>query len=199
MSQKETVKALRKLGWRIRRTGELRQAIKHFQQGWALGAKLKDDGVAGPKTEAALKKSLDNLKAGKGTASTHFSFSEFACRCNGKFSACARIWIQRELIESLEDLRAKYYKNGLSVDSGCRCNGHNEEVGGATSSQHKYGTACDVDPVVNRNTLAKAKMFAGIGYNLSSGEVSHVDRRDEGPNNTTHASVQRPTVWVYHR
>ena len=199
MNRDDLVRDLRALGWRVRTSGELVQVVKHFQAAWALGPGLKVDGLAGPKTKSALALSVSRLHAGKPTASPHFSFSEFACRCGGKYSACARIWIQAELLDSLEKLRAKHYPHGLSVESGCRCEGHNRDVRGATNSQHKYGAACDVAPVIPRQRLAAEHMFAGIGYNLSSGKVAHVDRRDVCGHNTTGASLNRPTVWIYHR
>lgn len=199
MNDAARIKGLRQLGWRIRTHGEFRQAVRNFQRGWNLGPALAEDGHAGPAFDAALTESLERLHARKGTASTHFSFSEFACRCDGKFGACARIWVLRELLQTLEKVRTEFYPHGMTVKSGCRCNGHNNSVGGASSSQHLYGGACDISPVVPRQKMRAADVAAGIGYNLSSGKVSHIDRRDRSGHNTTGASLARPTVWIYHR
>lgn len=199
MNTTDRAKALRQLGWRTRTTGEYQQALKHFQRGWALGPALSIDGHAGPHTDAALAMSQARFREGKPTASKHFSFEEFACKCNGRYSSCPRIWVVRELLGSLEELREKCYPGGLTPISGCRCNAHNKAVGGAKSSQHMLGGACDIPPVVSRQKMAALGLFAGIGYNLSSGKVSHVDRRDAAGNNTTDARRGRPTVWIYHR
>lgn len=197
MAKQDAAASLRRLGWRVRTTGELAQAVKHFQGAWLLGPALKVDGVPGPKTAAALSESLAALAAGKGTMSRHFSFSEFACRCGGKYTKCPRIWVRRELVQTLEQVRARFYPGGLTVVSGCRCEDHNRAVGGATGSQHKYGTACDIEPKVSWQTLRAAHLAAGIGYKRSNGRVTHIDRRDIGGSNTTGGKPARPTVWIY--
>lgn len=199
MNRAHRAEALRALGWRVRTTGELSQVVRNFQRGWALGPALVVDGIAGPKTDAALDESLDRLKAGKPTASRFMSFHEFKCRCGGSFRSCARVWVMRDLLHTLDDVRERFYPGGLVVVSGCRCNGHNNAVGGAKSSQHLYGAACDVKPQVSRSRMAAADLAAGIGFNASSGLVAHIDRRDKSGHNTTGASLNHPTVWVYHR
>jgi hypothetical protein len=198
MSRDDAVALLRKLGWRVRSSGELTQVVKHFQQGWMLGEHLTEDGLIGPQTTAALEESKAGISGSGGTASRHFSFAEFACKCGGRYDDCPRIWVQAGLLRSLEALRETYYPDGLSVTSGCRCNQHNIAVGGATTSQHKYGQAADIPAHVSYRRLAADELFAGIGYNASTGLVAHVDRRDLS-HNTTGAGKQNPTLWRYGR
>jgi len=189
--------ALRQLGWRIRTTGELKQSIKHFQQGWNLGTALKMDGIVGPLTTAALLTSIDRMRKRLPTASAHFSFNEFACKCGGKHSACPRIWVQRVLIVSLEVLRKECYGGGLQIVSGCRCTAHNRAVGGATGSQHLYGAAADIPVTIPRARVVALKQFGGVGYIRASGKVLHVDRRDASGHNATGGTPTRPTTWTY--
>lgn len=189
--------ALTRLGWKPTDTTKLARAVADFQRGWNLGPVLAVDGKAGPKTRAALQVSLDRLAAHKPTASAHFSFAEFRCSCGGRYDGCAVVRVHRGLLQSLEQLRTSYYPRGLTIVSGYRCPRRNQAVGGASSSQHMYGAAADIPPVVPRTTLAKRRLVAGIGYKRSNGLVSHVDRRDLSGNNTTGATLDRPTVWVY--
>lgn len=199
MRRAERVEGLRALGFRVRSDREYAQQVGNFQRGWNLGPALAVDNAPGPKFDEALEASLERLADDEPTASAHFSFAEFACKCGGRFDACQRIWIMRDLLTTLEDVRATFYPGGLVPMSGCRCTGHNHAVGGASSSQHMYGAACDLTPKVRYRDMAKRVPVAGIGYNASTGLVAHVDRRDVSGHNLTGASVKRPTTWIYHR
>lgn len=200
MRKAERIAGLRALGFRIRTESEFRQQVANFQRGWNLGKRLLADGDPGPLFDAALEESVSNAAHKKPTASRNFSFNEFACKCRGRFQGCQRIWVLRDLLDTLEEVRTKFYTGGgLSVISGCRCTGHNRHVGGASSSQHMYGGAADIVPRVPRSKMAGISAAAGIGYNASSGLVAHIDRRDRTGHNTTRASVERPTMWIYHR
>lgn len=199
MKKAARIAGLRTLGFRIRTDSEFHQQVGNFQRGWNLGPALTVDKSPGPKFDAALEESLDRRAHGKPNASPHFSFAEFACKCGGAYKECQRIWVMRSLLDTLEDVRRDFYPQGLVPISGCRCTGHNRAVGGASSSQHMYGGACDISPRVSRARLATRGFAAGIGYNASSGLVAHIDRRDRSGHNTTGASTKEPTVWIYHR
>jgi zinc D-Ala-D-Ala carboxypeptidase len=198
---------LGRLGWRVSTTARYTQALRDFQGGWNLGSALAVDGILGPKTSAALVLSESRRSKGQSTASAHFSFSEFACKCGGKYSACRRIagegvvghkvTVLRALIQCLEVTRAAYYPGGLSIVSGYRCDSHNSAVGGASSSQHRWGAAADIARVVDKDTLRARRWFAGIGYQASSDRAQHVDRRDLSGVNPTRGSVSSPTTWRY--
>ncbi len=198
---------LTRLGFRVNTDARYRQAVKDFQAMWNLGTTLDIDGLVGPKTSAALALSERRRRSGLGTASAHFSFSEFACHCGGRFAACRRIagegklgngrHVGRVLLQDLEATRAKFYPHGMSIVSGYRCDGHNSAVGGATSSQHRWGAAADIAPVASTNAIKATHRFAGIGFQGSSGKVRHVDRRDVSGVNPTHGTRTAPTVWRY--
>lgn len=199
MNRTQRVAALRTFGWRIRTTGEYTQVVRNFQRGWNLGPALADDGIAGQHTDAAIAESLDRHRDGKPDASEHFSFREFACKCGGAHRSCPRVWVLHELLDTLERVRTLWYPDGMTIVSGCRCEGHNQDVGGASFSQHKYGAAADIQPKVKRSRMRAAGVAAGIGYDMSDDRVSHIDRRDRSGHNMTGASLSRPTVWLYHR
>lgn len=115
--------------------------------------------------------------------SKHFSADEFKCSATG---ACE---VKAELLLALEDLRAAVSKKlgkdtPLKVLSGYRSPEHNEEIGGATKSEHTTGRAADVAvpkglSQVDMYRLAEgipAFKDGGIGLYPDNGFV-HVDVR----------------------
>lgn len=70
-------------------------------------------------------------------ASPNFKVREFKCPC------CGEIWIDTELLEALEALRARF-NQPVIVNSGYRCERHNHAVGGASYSYHMQGMAADI-------------------------------------------------------
>ena len=195
LTQAQCAGILRYLGWRVDTTGRFTQAIRDFQTGWNLGTALTVDGLAGPKTMAALLTSEARRRAGLGTASAHFSFTEFACKCGGRYATCRRVWILRAQVQSLEVYRG--HSGPLTVVSGYRCPAYNKAIGGASSSQHMFGAATDVAAKFPLATVRGWHVFAGIGYGGRTGKVCHVDRRDRSASNPTRGNVLAPTTWIY--
>lgn len=172
-------------------------AVAGFQTGWNLGAPLVADGKFGPLTSNALALSYARLRKGLPTMSANFSYTEFRCKCGGRYANCRRIWEIRAHIRRLEALRSK---NGpVRIVSGCRCPSYNHAVGGASSSQHQFGGASDIAGQRSVTWMRNQRLFAGIGYNNSSKLVVHVDSRDVAGHNTTGGTPARPTTWVYSR
>lgn len=198
---------LNHLGFRTNTASRYRQALRDFQAGWNLGAALEIDGLCGPKTSRALMTSYSRLRSGKGTLSANFSFKEFACHCGGRFRACRRIagegrpghhtHVLRQLVQDLEKYRAAYAPTGMSIVSGYRCDGYNASIGGASSSQHRWGAAADISPIVDKDTLRSRHWFAGIGFQQQTDRVRHVDRRDISGVNPTRGSRVSTTTWRY--
>jgi uncharacterized protein YcbK (DUF882 family) len=106
--------------------------------------------------------------------SEHFKRSEFACKCGCGFDT-----VDHELIVVLEDVRV--WACGMTkILSGCRCNRHNETVGGSTNSQHKLSKAADI--VIRTKTPKEIYEYLderypnkyGIG---NYGTFTHIDTR----------------------
>lgn len=83
---------------------------------------------------------ITNIGALKmGDVSTNFNRSEFACKCDCGFNA-----VDVELLKLLETIR-KRFNTPITINSACRCEAHNESVGGAKRSKHKLGVAADIE------------------------------------------------------
>ena len=189
MTTREVQQALVEIGWPLKVDGawggDTFAAVEAFQRGFAFW-KLLIDGHAGPKTQEALKASLEQ----DGKCSPNFSFAEFKSSGNG--------WIKvsRELVLGLEDYRELVGKP-VTIVSGFRDPQKNASIpGAAKNSQHLYGNAADLVPVKPTNAVKALGRFSGIGYQGATGLVRHVDVRHVGPN-TTKSSVRDPAIWIY--
>lgn len=67
----------------------------------------------------------------------HFGLQEFQCK------HCGQVKISSQLVDKLEALRQKLGVPFV-ITSGFRCETHNRNVGGAPSSYHVQGLACDI-------------------------------------------------------
>lgn len=162
---------------------------------------LAVDAIPGPKTWAALEAAHASRKL-----SDHFSVAELRSKGDG---TC---WPHRDLLKALETLRREVGKP-LGIVSGWRDVAHNRRVGGATTSQHTYGAAPELQAIAvrlapgahlgagraadfNRGyiTLDDARdlrLFSGIGWRTDGKNwVTHVDVR-------THKNPSNPSVWSY--
>ncbi|HEX2051408.1 MAG TPA: D-Ala-D-Ala carboxypeptidase family metallohydrolase [Actinomycetota bacterium] len=149
------------------------------------------NGVAGPKTFAKL----NSLQDADGSTK-HFDFSEFVQRSSSSCSARANAYAGtfgggmvpektvrrnvRHLMWRLEAVRAKGGSHPIGINSGYRSVAYNDCIGGASVSQHMYGTAADnrMAEVSNRRArdLAKLSQVHGIGC-YSSQTHNHFDLR----------------------
>jgi hypothetical protein len=190
MTRRNLAAALVDLGWRNTPTDA---ALVELQR--ALG--LRPDGVNGPLTREAVRRSLRQHKAGKPSASLWFSFDEFACGCGGHLPGCRGIVVQPELLHRLDYYRSEGVRGPVVIVSGYRCPMHNKRVGGAPLSQHLYGAAADVNYRLSWRKVRALRLFAGIGRSRRTGKVRHVDVRDVSGHNTTGGTPAAPTVWDY--
>lgn len=201
MDRTAVAAGLAKLGWRTNTEARLVQAIEDFQGCWSLGTRLARDGMAGPKTQAALSVSLSRKAAGLPDISPHFSASELRCRCDtrpeGVASSCRRIWAHYLLVAALELHRTKV--GPFTPARVCRCTRENAAVGGVSNSQHLYGLAADV-PVYKGSTVAALRGYgklSGLGfyrYSSSGDLVRHIDLRHLRGSTSTPTS---PALWPY--
>ena len=72
-----------------------------------------------------------------GDLSPNFSRSEFKCPC------CGFQTVDVDLLAILEVLRHKF-KQPVTINSACRCDEHNNKIGGSYGSKHKQGIAADI-------------------------------------------------------
>ncbi|MEV4808446.1 M15 family metallopeptidase [Micromonospora avicenniae] len=167
-------------------------AVRRFQQAYGL----RVDGIAGPETYAKLYELQDN-----DCTPRHFTYSELDGGCGrggysgGPLSATETRENALHTMWKLEALRRSLGDKPLYVTSGFRSKACNNQVGGASDSQHLYGTAADV--VSRTSSLcevardARSRGFSGIfgpGYPDHDDHV-HVDSRrennDDGIRNST--------------
>lgn len=164
-------------------------AVRHFQNHYGL----KPNGVAGN----GVFKIFRRLKSRDGST-RHFDWKEFAQRANSSCGAQANAYAGtfrggaisftrvksnvRRMMWRLEAVRAKGGANPVGINSGFRSVTYNDCIGGASASQHMYGTAADnrIAGIGNRRArgLAKNSQVQGIGC-YSSASHNHFDLRVE--------------------
>jgi zinc D-Ala-D-Ala carboxypeptidase len=168
-----------------KRGPKTRAAIRRFKQAWAGGRYGGKPLPINAKLGKAARRALDGLP----WLSPHFQAGEFACR------HCGQAYVQRGLVVALEIYRSRF--GPTRIVSGYRCPVHNANVGGATTSQHMFGTGADIPPSRTTQQVRALGVFSGIGHDGSTGNVRHVDVRHLGPANVTRGTVNAPTQWRY--
>jgi zinc D-Ala-D-Ala carboxypeptidase len=174
------------------------ESVRSFQRAWNLGVALDVDGIVGRHTTAALKISETRHRDGRPDISLHFSAKQFQCHCRGELPGCQNTLIYRGLLAGLEDL-TRVLGRTPGIVSGYRCPRHNASVGGASGSQHLYGTAADIEAPWTLAEVRRYQSFSGIGAKQGGAHrVTHVDRRDlVEAHNTTHSTRRNPAIWYY--
>ena len=113
----------------------------------------------------------------------YFKPDEFCCKCG-----CGLCNPHPQLVAVLDAVR-KDYGAPIHITSGCRCNAHNEKVGGVPSSAHTKGFAVDIrcDSSADRASLLPVlqRYFDRIGIAKT---FIHVDLDPDLPHGVT---------WVY--
>ena len=102
--------------------------------------------------------------------SKNFHLREFECKC-GK---CPHTLVDTEHIKKLQELRDTI--GPVNITSAYRCEAHNASVGGSSNSQHKLGTATDIQSktLTPAEVASHCEVFAGLGrYNT----FTHIDSR----------------------
>jgi uncharacterized protein YcbK (DUF882 family) len=105
----------------------------------------------------------------------NFDSTEFACpckKCGGN--------ITLEFARKMQELRDAC-GFALPISSGYRCSDHNKKIGGAPSSRHMYGTACDISTIGMTGIqilqiLEHARHLNFTGFGLASTFI-HLDTR----------------------
>ena len=103
--------------------------------------------------------------------SANFHLSEWACKC----SNCDEVLVDMDHVLKLQQLRYDL-GSSITITSAYRCPAHNAAVGGAKFSQHKLGTATDIQVSgMGPNEVQDAcERFDGLGRYDS---FTHIDSR----------------------
>lgn len=85
----------------------------------------------------------------------NFKYSEFKCKCGGRYCNGYPVPFSYELAKNLQKIRSHFGKP-LTITSPLRCETWNSKQGGVKNSKHKKGWACDFYiKGVSYNTLAR--------------------------------------------
>ena len=115
-------------------------------------------------------------KDGQTKLSNNFKVSEFACKDGSDV-----IFIAPELVNVLQKIRTHFGK-AVNINSAYRTPTYNKKVGGATYSQHLYGTAADIkiSGVAPKDIAAYAEtLLNGTGGIGIYSNFVHIDVRKE--------------------
>ena len=119
-------------------------------------------------------KGYSKSKQGNVKLSTNFTVKEFACKDGSDI-----VFIAPDLVNILQKIRTHFGK-AVTINSAYRTPTYNKKVGGATNSQHVYGTAADI--VVSG--VSPKKVAAYVETILPKGGIgiystfTHVDVRE---------------------
>ena len=157
-------------------------AVTRFQQAYGLGA----DGIAGSQTFTKIYALQDD-----DCTPVNFSYAELN-RCNsdwsgGAVSASTAKFNARVTMWKLQAMRHALGDAPISVSSGFRSYACNNAAGGASNSQHLYGTAADLTGSHSLCTLAKQARYHGFGGIFGPGYPGHNDH--------THLDGRSSTAW----
>ena len=114
--------------------------------------------------------------------SKNFNAREFRCGLGSPCSACTVTLIDPQLVVYLQKIR-DYFGVEVELTSAYRCIFYNKKIGGATSSYHSRGMACDivVRGVAPRRVAAYAEYIGVKGIGLyetaKDGYFVHIDTR----------------------
>jgi uncharacterized protein YcbK (DUF882 family) len=114
-------------------------------------------------------------KDGNKSVSANFKVKEFACKDGSDV-----IFISPELVEVLQKIRSHFNKP-VNINSAYRTPTHNKKEGGATYSQHLYGTAVDIRITgVSPKEVAEytEKLLSGRGGIGIYSNFTHIDVRE---------------------
>lgn len=130
----------------------MKKAIELYQKEVVKASAKNQDGILsekgatwktlyGVKKEAKPKDKVVeySLKEdGETSLSENFKVKEFRCK-----DGSDRILISDELVKVLQKIR-NHFGKAVTINSAYRTPSYNKKIGGATSSQHMYGTAADI-------------------------------------------------------
>lgn len=108
----------------------------------------------------------------------HFKQEEFTCKCGCGFNN-----INDELVLLL-DIARGLAKVPFSINSACRCDKHNKQIGGVEDSAHTKGLAVDISTLSDSVRFAVVSALLKVGFKrvLMYSTFVHVDEDLTKPN-----------------
>jgi len=119
-----------------------------------------------------------------GDLTKNFSRSEFACKCGCGFDN-----IKEHHVLMLQKIRDKV-GFGMHITSGCRCQNHNDAVGGVPNSAHPRGEASDISCMDAEQRFKLVYAALEIGFNRI-GIAKTFIHLDKDP------FLPSPRIWTY--
>lgn len=158
------------------------------------------DGISGSKTKEAILKlqkkyftrssDIDGIY-GKNTdilltnarriqfRTKNFKLEEFKCGCGGKYCTGYPTYINRDLLENIQDLR-DIYGAAINITSGLRCQKYNNSLAGSIStSRHIKGQAIDFYGTMT-NTKTKRQQVIRKWYTKKNANYAYSDTPNMG-------------------
>lgn len=107
----------------------------------------------------------------------NFNYNEFKCKCGGKYCNGYPVAFSYDLASNLQKIR-NYFRKPLIITSPLRCNQHNKNSGGTSTSKHLKGWAVDfyINGVSANSLMNYVKKLPYFRYTYQvSGNVIHYD------------------------
>lgn len=108
------------------------------------------------------------------------TLDEFKCKCDKK--ECRSTIISEDLIGKYEKFR-KLISCPLKINSGYRCNAHNFDVGGVSTSRHQTGEAIDISLAtlghLTENDIEHLIQICGFSFHRFYKTFFHMDCRQK--------------------
>jgi len=123
--------------------------------------------------------------------SKHLSYGEVVCKCGCGFGLAPDEFSPKmaslfEYVRAYACLKLDVNDCPIEITSGCRCEKHNEEVGGAFDSYHKRGEAVDTHPPLGLSVdawydlVSEAVGDFGAVISYAGKNIVHFDCRGVG-------------------
>lgn len=87
-----------------------------------------------------------------------FRVEEFNCPCCGKNNISPILMHRLDMARGIANTK-------FPINSGCRCEKHNKEVGGVEQSPHLGGWAADISAKTSRDKFRIVKALIDAGFN----------------------------------
>jgi uncharacterized protein YcbK (DUF882 family) len=90
--------------------------------------------------------------------SKYFTDDEIRCKCG-----CGKVIVEGKLLQMLDQARWRLGRPVIIV-SGFRCYKHNLDVGGKSTSSHRYGLAVDIECENSRDRQVLLRVLRRVGF-----------------------------------